>query len=239
MTTVVPSGLGVAVTSPKALISVEPRPRSMLGPRSRHCPWSRTSIRTSSPRHGRGDVDEGLGGLLRVLDGVRRRLRRGQQQVVGSVRVHAGTLQQGAQPAAQHAGSRRRPTAAATARRPWPPRFRAPAAGASGGPARSGTTSDGGPVSTTAAASATGRGAGAARAPAGRPFQRDPHTRDQLRRLERLGQVVVGAGVEALDRGLLAGARGQHDHRDAGAWRGRRGGRAAARSRRPAASSRR
>jgi hypothetical protein len=36
--TVVPSGLGVAVISPKALISVEPRPRSMLGMRSRHCP---------------------------------------------------------------------------------------------------------------------------------------------------------------------------------------------------------
>src|SRR5215207_9858556 len=30
MTTVVPSGLGVAEMSPKALINVEPRPRSML-----------------------------------------------------------------------------------------------------------------------------------------------------------------------------------------------------------------
>lgn len=38
MTTVVPSGLGVALTSAKALISVEPRPRSMLGTRSRHWP---------------------------------------------------------------------------------------------------------------------------------------------------------------------------------------------------------
>ncbi len=38
ITTVVPSGLGVAVISPTAVIRVEPRPRSMLGTRSRHWP---------------------------------------------------------------------------------------------------------------------------------------------------------------------------------------------------------
>ncbi len=38
ITTVVPSGLAVAVISPTAVISVEPRPRSMLDTRSRHWP---------------------------------------------------------------------------------------------------------------------------------------------------------------------------------------------------------
>ncbi len=38
MTTVVPAGLGIALMCPTALISIEPRPRSMLGTRSRHRP---------------------------------------------------------------------------------------------------------------------------------------------------------------------------------------------------------
>ncbi len=40
-----------------------------------------------------------------------------------------------------------------------------------------------------------------------------PHAGDQLARGERLEQVVVGPGGEALDRGLLPGARGEQDHR--------------------------
>ena len=47
-----------------------------------------------------------------------------------------------------------------------------------------------------------------------RERQRAGDPRDQLARGERLDQVVVGAGVDALDGGLLARARGQHDHRD-------------------------
>ncbi len=39
------------------------------------------------------------------------------------------------------------------------------------------------------------------------------HPGDQLPRRKRLGQVVVGAGVKAIDPRLLAGARGQEDDR--------------------------
>jgi hypothetical protein len=47
----------------------------------------------------------------------------------------------------------------------------------------------------------------------------DAHPGDELAGRERLHEVVVGPGVETLDRGLFAGAGGQHDDRDA---RGRR-----------------
>ena len=56
------------------------------------------------------------------------------------------------------------------------------------------------------------RGAAARRAPA---HQR-PHPREQLLALERLHQVVVGAGVEALDAIVEVGARGQDQDRDVG-----------------------
>jgi hypothetical protein len=52
MTTVVRSGLGITSTSAEARTNVEPRPRSTLGTRSYHCPWSRTVI--SWPRSQRG-----------------------------------------------------------------------------------------------------------------------------------------------------------------------------------------
>ena len=51
----------------------------------------------------------------------------------------------------------------------------------------------------------------AARRPAA---QQRPQPRQQLLALERLDQVVVGAGVEALDPGLDRVARGQHQDRD-------------------------
>ncbi len=65
------------------------------------------------------------------------------------------------------------------------------------------------------------------------------HAREQLAGRERLDQVVVGARLQALDRALLAGARGDHDHGDV--RRGRVGLRArrATRSRPGWASSRR
>ena len=40
--------------------------------------------------------------------------------------------------------------------------------------------------------------------------------RQQLVEVERLGDVVVGAVVEALDHVLLLAQRGEHDHRDLG-----------------------
>ena len=48
------------------------------------------------------------------------------------------------------------------------------------------------------------------------------HAGQQLARREGLDQVVVGAGLEPLDARLLAGARRQHDDRDARACAGRR-----------------
>ena len=42
----------------------------------------------------------------------------------------------------------------------------------------------------------------------------DPDPGDELVGAEGLGEVVVRAGLQALDRGLLARPRGQHDHRD-------------------------
>ena len=41
--------------------------------------------------------------------------------------------------------------------------------------------------------------------------------REQLAKVERLGQVVVGAGVESVDARLDGVARGQHQHRHVGA----------------------
>ena len=41
MTTVIPSGLGVASTSAEARTNVGPGPRFTLGTHSCHCPWSR------------------------------------------------------------------------------------------------------------------------------------------------------------------------------------------------------
>jgi hypothetical protein len=40
------------------------------------------------------------------------------------------------------------------------------------------------------------------------------HARQELSDAERLGQVVVGAGIQGLDLVLLAHASGQHDHRN-------------------------
>ncbi len=90
ITTVVPSALGVAVTSPNALISVEPRPRSRLA----H-PLPPLAVVADRDPHapsaiGGGDVDERLGRFLGVLDRVGRRLAGGEQQVVGLVLVEAG-----------------------------------------------------------------------------------------------------------------------------------------------------
>ena len=55
---------------------------------------------------------------------------------------------------------------------------------------------------------AAGSAAGCARA------QHDLDARQQLARVERLGQVVVGAHLQADDAVGLVAARGQHDHRD-------------------------
>ena len=57
-----------------------------------------------------------------------------------------------------------------------------------------------------------GRIAGARRHPRG-VAERDPHARQQLADAERLGQVIVGAGIESLDLVPLAPARGEHDDR--------------------------
>ena len=53
----------------------------------------------------------------------------------------------------------------------------------------------------------------AARAVVAGTTQQRPHARQQLLERERLGQVVVGAGVEPFDPVLDLRARGQHQHR--------------------------
>ena len=63
--------------------------------------------------------------------------------------------------------------------------------------------------------------------------------RQQLTGGERLDQVVVGAGVETLERAVLAGPRREHHHRDARRSAGRTAAPRAGRSRPSAASSRR
>ena len=45
-----------------------------------------------------------------------------------------------------------------------------------------------------------------------RPAPERPHARDQLGELERLGEVVVGAELEALDAVADRAGRGQHQH---------------------------
>ena len=62
------------------------------------------------------------------------------------------------------------------------------------------------------------------------------HAGEQLARGERLDQIVVGAGVEAFDARLLAGARREQDDRQVAQSADRRAARAAGRSRRGAAS---
>ena len=52
-------------------------------------------------------------------------------------------------------------------------------------------------------------------APALRMSKRDAHARQQLVHAERLGQIVVRAGVERRDLVFLAAARGDHDDGDA------------------------
>ncbi len=78
-----------------------------------------------------------------------------------------------------------------------------------------------------------------ARAPDALELQVRAHPREQLARGERLDEVVVGARLQALDRALLARARGEHDHRHVAQQRVLVQRRAAARSRRGWASSRR
>ena len=43
--------------------------------------------------------------------------------------------------------------------------------------------------------------------------QQRPHARQQRVDVERLGDVIVGAGVQSAHRVLILGARGDHDHR--------------------------
>ena len=126
--------------------------------------------------------------VLGVLDGVGRRLARGQQQVVGLVLVDAGVLQPAAQPAAQHRDRRRARRAAAT---PRP----APASAGSCGRRRGGRTAAR-PRGTAAAAAARGGrrpapGAAArrgrrqrprTRGPAGGALEDHPHPGDAARR---------------------------------------------------------
>ena len=104
------------------------------------------------------------------------------------------------------------------------------------------------PVSTSISQLPTRPGAGPRRAGAGWPrssrrLRRDPlelevglHPGQQLPAGERLDQVVVGAGLEALDRRLLTGARRHQHDRDAGGERVLAQGMQAGRTRRAAAS---
>ena len=75
--------------------------------------------------------------------------------------------------------------------------------------------------------------------PLARARQQRLDARDQLERVERLDDVVVGTGAQALDPLLHVRLGGQHDDRDAPARRSRRRGSAASpRSRRASASPR-